>query len=59
VPPAKERPEARVLTERVYKRLLAAVRHESRDGAIIEVLLQTGPRLSEAIESRAHSACTL
>jgi site-specific recombinase XerD len=36
-----------VLTEGEYKRLLDAVRHETRDAAVIELLLQTGIRLSE------------
>ncbi|MDP9352546.1 MAG: tyrosine-type recombinase/integrase [Chloroflexota bacterium] len=47
VPPERERPQPRVLTEREYKKLLEAVRHETRDGAIVELLLQTGLRLSE------------
>ena len=36
-----------MLTEGEYKRLLEAVRHETRDAALVEVLLQTGMRLSE------------
>ena len=36
-----------MLTEREYKWLLEAVRHETRDGAIVELLLQIGVRLSE------------
>ncbi len=47
LPPEREREERRVLTEAEYKRLLAAVQHEVRDGAIIELLLQTGIRQSE------------
>jgi site-specific recombinase XerD len=47
VPPAKEDPHLRVLTEAECTRLLAAVRHEPRDRAIIVMLLQTGLRLSE------------
>jgi site-specific recombinase XerD len=47
VPPEREWNQPRYLTEQEYKRLLAAVRHEIRDGAIIELLLQTGLRLSE------------
>ena len=47
LPPEREREERRVLTEAEYKRLLSAVQHEVRDGAIIELLLQTGIRQSE------------
>jgi site-specific recombinase XerD len=47
LPPEREREERRVLTEAEYKRLLGAVQHEVRDGAIIELLLQTGIRQSE------------
>ena len=47
LPPEREREERRVLTEAEYKRLLGAVQHEARDGAIIELLLQTGIRQSE------------
>jgi integrase/recombinase XerD len=47
VPPAKEVPHLRVLTEAECTRLLAAVQHEPRDHTIILVLLQTGLRLSE------------
>ena len=47
LPPEREREERRVLTEAEYKRLLGAVQHEARDGAIIELLLQTGTRESE------------
>lgn len=46
-PPQRERTERRVLTDVEYKRLLNAVQHEVRDGAIIELLLQTGIRQSE------------
>ena len=52
VPPARERYQPRVLTEIEYKRLLDAVRHEPRDGALIEILLQTGLRLSELSQLR-------
>lgn len=52
IPPARERSQPRVLTEAEYKRLLEAVRHEPRDGALIEVLLQTGLRLSELSQLR-------
>jgi integrase/recombinase XerC len=47
IPPQREYYQPRVLTETEYKRLLEAVRHETRDAAMIEVLLQTGMRLSE------------
>jgi site-specific recombinase XerD len=47
VPPSREQLQPRVLTETEYKRLQLAVAHQTRDAAIIEVLLQTGMRLSE------------
>jgi integrase/recombinase XerC len=52
VPPAVERPQPRVLTEAEYKRLQLTVAQSTdfaavRDAAIIEVLLQTGMRLTE------------
>jgi integrase/recombinase XerC len=47
IPPERERYQPRVLTEVEYKRLMAAVHGEIRDEAIIELLLQTGMRLSE------------
>ena len=47
LPPEREREDRRVLTEAEYKRLLGAVQHEARDGAVIELLLQTGIRQSE------------
>ena len=46
-PPERGRHQPRYLTELEYKRLLEAVRHEPRDAAVIELLLQTGIRLSE------------
>jgi len=46
-PPKQEKKEPRVLTEEEYKALLRACNHEVRDSAIIELLLQTGIRLSE------------
>ncbi len=49
LPPEREREARRVLTEAEYKRLLGAVQHEARDGAIIELLLQTGIRESECV----------
>jgi site-specific recombinase XerD len=47
IPPDREYHQPRVLTEAEYKRLLEAVRHEPRDAAIIELLLQTGMRRTE------------
>jgi integrase/recombinase XerC len=47
IPPERERPQPRVLTEAEYKHLQLACGHQVRDAAIIEVLLQTGMRLSE------------
>lgn len=46
-PPAREQRQPRVLTEAEYKRLQLAVAHSTRDAAIVELLLQTGLRLSE------------
>lgn len=52
IPPKKEEQEPRVLSETEYQRLLRTVESEPkdsaiRDKAIIELLLQTGIRLSE------------
>lgn len=47
IPPGRERPEPRVLSEVEYKRLQATVRFDPRDQAVIEILLQTGMRLGE------------
>jgi len=47
IPPRSEERTPRVLTEEEYKRLQLAVANEPRDAAIIELLLQTGIRLSE------------
>jgi integrase/recombinase XerC len=52
LPPEREREERRVLTEAEYKRLMAAVQHEVRDGALLELLLQTGIRQSECAAIR-------
>ncbi len=47
IPPKGEQKEPRVLTKREYEALLRACSHHPRDSAIIELLLQTGIRLSE------------
>jgi site-specific recombinase XerD len=52
IPPALERTERRYLTVAEYERLRRAVRHEPRDAAIIELLLQTGLGLSEVARLR-------
>jgi len=49
VPPQVERGEPRFLTEGEYMRLLHVARASPRDTAIIELLLQTGIRLSELV----------
>ena len=46
-PPAREHKEPRVLSKREYQALLRACSHDTRNAAIIELLLQTGIRLSE------------
>ena len=47
IPPRSEQKEPRVLTKREYLALLHVCAHDPRDSAIIELLLQTGTRLSE------------
>jgi site-specific recombinase XerD len=47
IPPAREHSQPRVLTEGEYQRLQLASAHDVRDSAVIELLLQTGMRLSE------------
>jgi site-specific recombinase XerD len=47
IPPQPARREPRFLSEDEYQRLLRACSHNARDSALIEVLLQTGRRLSE------------
>lgn len=47
IPPSLKKQEPRFLSEDEYKRVLRVCSHNARDAAIIEVLLQTGMRLSE------------
>ena len=47
IPPRTEHKEPRVLTKPEYTALMRACAHHHRDSAVIEVLLQTGIRLSE------------
>ncbi len=47
-PPEREYNEPRFLTTLEYRALLRACSHETRDAAIMELILQTGIRLSEA-----------
>jgi integrase/recombinase XerC len=47
IPPALDVSAPRYLTQQEYERLRRAVRHDPRDAALIELLLQTGLRLSE------------
>jgi len=47
VPPRPEKREPRFLSEEEYRRLLRVCSHEPRDAAVVELLLQTGMRLSE------------
>ncbi len=49
IPPKRSDKKPRVLTEQEYKRLQLAYSHETRDAAIIELMLQTGMRLSELV----------
>jgi integrase/recombinase XerD len=54
VPPELDWSQPRYLTEREYKRLLHEARGEPRDNAIIQLILQTGLRLSEVAPTPAH-----
>jgi site-specific recombinase XerD len=47
IPPRAEQREPRVLSKAEYEGLLRACSHSPRDGAVVELLLQTGLRLSE------------
>jgi DNA adenine methylase len=65
VPPEVEERRVRYLTEDEYQRLRYAARHDPRDAAMIELLLQTGMRLSDLAGLRLgdltlapQSACT-
>jgi site-specific recombinase XerD len=49
IPPYSENTIPRVFTQAEYQRLLSACAHDTRDTAIIELMLQTGIRLSELI----------
>ncbi len=48
VPPRIPKREPRFLSELEYKELLRTCSHNSRDAALVELILQTGMRLSEA-----------
>jgi integrase/recombinase XerC len=50
VPPEREYKEPRFLTTQEYQALLRACAHETRDAALVELFLQTGIRLSEAVK---------
>jgi site-specific recombinase XerD len=52
VPPRAEQKEPRVLSKAEYQGLLRACSHHPRDAAILELLLQTGIRLSEVVRLR-------
>ena len=54
IPPAREYKEPRFLTTQEYRELLRACSHETRDAAIIELILQTGIRLSEVARLAVH-----
>ena len=54
VPPEREHKEPRFLTTQEYRALLRACAHETRDAAIIELILQTGMRLSEVARLAVH-----
>jgi len=54
VPPEREYKEPRYLTTGKYTALLRACSHEPRDAAIIELILQTGIKLSEVARLTIH-----
>src|SRR4051794_3363200 len=54
IPPKREEKEPRFLTHQEYQALLRACSHEQRDSAIIELILQTGIRLSEVARLTTH-----
>src|SRR5260221_656890 len=54
IPPEREHKEPRFLTKQEYQALLRACSHETRDAAIIELILQTGIRLSEVARLTIH-----
>lgn len=54
IPPEREYKEPRFLTIQEYQALLRACAHETRDAAIIELILQTGIRLSEVARLKIH-----
>jgi site-specific recombinase XerD len=54
VPPEREYKEPRFLTTQEYQALLRACSHNTRDAAIIELILQTGIRLSEVARLTIH-----
>src|SRR5205823_6877716 len=54
IPPKREEKDPRFLTAQEYQALLRACSHEPRDSAIIELILQTGIRLSEVARLAIH-----
>ena len=52
IPPEREYKEPRFLSTQEYRALLRACAHETRDAAVIELILQTGIRLSEVARLR-------
>lgn len=55
IPPEREYTEPRFLTQQEYQALVRACSHHTRDAAIIELILQTGIRLSEAARLTTHN----
>jgi site-specific recombinase XerD len=54
IPPEREYKEPRFLSTQEYRALLRACAHETRDAAIVELILQTGIRLSEVARLTIH-----